>query len=145
VTGAGGALAGAALGSAIFPVVGTIIGGAIGYWAGSSLADELTGANEPNVAAQGEVETQVEMSSAEIEKAISEGNLLTSSEYAVELQQKMLVMMGLQTEILYDIASEQRAVTSVNLDGQKVLSLLNSRANAGYGVTRLTAINRKVQ
>ena len=145
IGGTGGALAGAALGSAIFPVVGTIIGGAIGYWAGSSLADELTGANEPSVAAQGEVETQVEMSSAEIEKAVSEGNLLTSSEYAVELQQKMLVMMGLQTEILYDIASEQRAVTSVNLDGQKVLSLLNSRANAGYGVTRLTAINRKVQ
>jgi len=145
IGGTGGALAGAALGSAIFPVVGTIIGGAIGYWAGSSLADELTGANEPSVAAQGEVETQVEMSSAEIEKAVSEGNLLTSSEYAVELQQKMLVMLGLQTEYLNDIAISNRTVTSVNLDGQKVLSLLNSRTNAGYGVTRLTAINRKVQ
>jgi len=56
-----------------------------------------------------------------------------------------LEVMGLQAEILYDIASEQRAVTSVNLDGAKVLSLLNSRTSKNYGVTRLTSINRNVK
>ena len=143
--GAAGALAGAALGSAIIPVVGTIIGGAIGYWAGSSLADELTGANEPQVKAQEEAATTFEMTNAQLEGEIANGNLLNSSEYAVELQQRMLEVMGLQAEILYDIASEQRAVTSVNLDGAKVLSLLNSRTAKNYGVTRLTGINRQVK
>jgi hypothetical protein len=143
--GAAGALAGAALGSAIVPVIGTIIGGAIGYWAGSSLADELTGANEPQVAAQEELAGTYEMSNAQLEGEIANGNLLNSSEYAVELQQKMLEIMGLQAEFLNDIAESNRTVTSVNLDGSKVLNLLNSRSAKNYGVTRLTSINRNVK
>jgi archaellum component FlaC len=143
--GATGALAGAALGSAIVPVIGTIIGGAIGYWAGSSLADELTGANEPQVEAQENMAGTYEMSTAQLEKEIQNGNLLNSSEYAVELQQKMLELMGLQAEFLNDIAESNRSVTSVNLDGSKVLSLLNSRTAKNYGVTRLTSINRGVK
>jgi hypothetical protein len=145
IGGTGGALAGAALGSAIFPVVGTIIGGAIGYWAGSSLADELTGANEPQVEAQEELAGTYEMTNAELEAEIANGNLLNSSEYAVELQQKMLEIMGLQAEFLNDIAESNRTVTSVNLDGSKVLNLLNSRTARNYGVTRLTSINRNVK
>jgi hypothetical protein len=145
IGGTGGALAGAALGSAIFPVVGTIIGGAIGYWAGSSLADELTGANEPQVEAQEELAGTYEMTNAELEAEIANGNLLNSSEYAVELQQKMLEIMGLQAEFLNDIAESNRTVTSVNLDGSKVLNLLNSRTAKNYGVTRLTSINRNVK
>jgi hypothetical protein len=143
--GAAGALAGAALGSAIVPVIGTIIGGAIGYWAGSSLADELTGANEPQVEAQEEMAGTYEMSNAQLEGEIANGNLLNSSEYAVELQQKMLEIMGLQAEFLNDIAESNRTVTSVNLDGSKVLNLLNSRTARNYGVTRLTSINRNVK
>ena len=143
--GAAGALAGAALGSAIVPVIGTIIGGAIGYWAGSSLADELTGANEPTVEAQEEAAGTYEMTNAELEAEIANGNLLNSSEYAVELQQKMLEIMGLQAEFLNDIAESNRSVTSVNLDGSKVLSLLNGRSAKNYGVTRLTSINRNVK
>jgi hypothetical protein len=143
--GAAGALAGAALGSAIVPVIGTIIGGAIGYWAGSSLADELTGANEPQVEAQEELAGTYEMTNAELEAEIANGNLLNSSEYAVELQQKMLEIMGLQAEFLNDIAESNRTVTSVNLDGSKVLNLLNSRTARNYGVTRLTSINRNVK
>lgn len=143
--GAAGALAGAALGSAIVPVIGTIIGGAIGYWAGSSLADELTGANEPQVKAQEEAATAFDMSNAQLEGEIANGNLLNSSEYAVELQQKMLEIMGLQAEFLNDIAESNRTVTSVNLDGSKVLNLLNSRTAKNYGVTRLTSINRNVK
>ena len=143
--GAAGALAGAALGSAIVPVIGTIIGGAIGYWAGSSLADELTGANEPQVEAQEEMAGTYEMTNAQLQTEIKNGNLLNSSEYAVELQQKMLEVMGLQAEFLNDIAESNRSVTSVNLDGSKVLSLLNSRTAKNYGVTRLTSINRSVK
>jgi hypothetical protein len=143
--GAAGALAGAALGSAIVPVIGTIIGGAIGYWAGSSLADELTGANEPQVEAQEEMAGTYEMTNAQLQTEIKNGNLLNSSEYAVELQQKMLEVMGLQAEFLNDIAESNRSVTSVNLDGSKVLSLLNSRTAKNYGVTRLTSINRGVK
>ena len=142
--GAAGALAGAAIGSAIVPVVGTIIGGAIGYWAGSSLADELTGANKPAVEAQEETQAVVEISNQQLQTELQNGNLLDSSEYSVELQQKMLLMMGLQLEYLNDIAESNRTINPVNLDGQKVLSLLNSRVNKGYGVTRLASVTRKV-
>lgn len=142
--GAAGALAGAALGSAIVPVVGTIIGGAIGYWAGSSLADTLTGANKPAVEAQEETQAVVEISNQQLQTELQNGNLLDSSEYSVELQQKMLLMMGLQLEYLNDIAESNRTINPVNLDGQKVLSLLNSRVNKGYGVTRLASVTRKV-
>lgn len=142
--GATGALAGAALGSAIVPVVGTIIGGAIGYWAGSSLADTLTGANKPTVEAQEETQAQVELSNQQLKTELENGNLLDANEYSVELQQKMLVMMGLQIEYLNDIAESNRTVNPVNLDGKKVLDLLNSRVNKGYGVTRLASVNRKV-
>jgi len=142
--GATGALAGAALGSAIVPVVGTIIGGAIGYWAGSSLADTLTGANKPTVEAQEETQAQVELSNQQLQSELQNGNLLDANEYSVELQQKMLVMMGLQIEYLNDIAESNRTINPVNLDGKKVLDLLNSRVNKGYGVTRLASVNRKV-
>ena len=142
--GAAGALAGAALGSAIVPVVGTIIGGAIGYWAGSSLADTLTGANQPTVEAQEETQAQVELSNQQLQTELQNGNLLDANEYSVELQQKMLVMMGLQIEYLNDIAESNRTINPVNLDGKKVLDLLNSRVNKGYGVTRLASVNRKV-
>jgi len=142
--GATGALAGAALGSAIVPVVGTIIGGAIGYWAGSSLADTLTGANEPTVEAQEETQAQVELSNQQLQTELKNGKLLDANEYSVELQQKMLVMMGLQIEYLNDIAISNRTFNTVNLDGKKVLDLLNSRVNKGYGVTRLASVNRKV-
>lgn len=144
--GAAGGMAGAAYGAAlgsVVPVFGTIvgglIGGAVGYFGGSSIADALTGANEEVVTAQDATLVQSEnMTEEQIAQGIDNGTLLSDSAYALELQQKMLEVMGLQAEILYDIASEQRAVTSVNLDGAKVLSLLNSRSNKSYGVARNT-------
>ena len=144
--GAAGGMAGAAYGAAlgsVVPVFGTIvgglIGGAVGYFGGSSIADALTGANEEVVTAQDATLVQTEnMTAEQIAQGIDNGTLLSDSAYGLELQQKMLEVMGLQAEILYDIASEQRAVTSVNLDGAKVLSLLNSRSNKSYGVARNT-------
>lgn len=145
---AGGALAGAAAGAAagsVIPVVGTIIGGMLGYYLGSSLADNMTGANEPTVEAQEETSQTVEMSSAEIAQEIRNGNLLDPMEYSVELQQKMLEILGLQTEYLNDIAESNRDFTSVSLDGSKILNILNSRSNKAYGVTRVAAVNRNVK
>jgi hypothetical protein len=144
--GAAGGMAGAAYGAAlgsVVPVFGTIvgglIGGAVGYFGGSSIADALTGANEEVVTAQDATLVQSEnMTAEQIAQGIDQGALLSDSAYGVELQLKMLEVMGLQAEFLNDIAESNRMVTSVNLDGGKVLSLLNSRSNKSYGVARNT-------
>ena len=78
------------------------------------------------------------MTAEQIAQGIDQGALLSDSAYGVELQLKMLEVMGLQAEFLNDIAESNRMVTSVNLDGGKVLSLLNSRSNKSYGVARNT-------
>lgn len=142
--GAAGGMAGAAYGAAlgsVVPVFGTIvgglIGGAVGYFGGSSIADALTGANEEVVTAQDATVVATEnMSAEQIAQGIDNGTLLSDSAYGLELTQKMIEIMGLQTEFLNDIAQSNRTVTSVNLDGGKVLSLLNSRTERNYGVAR---------
>ena len=144
--GEAGAAIGASIGAAfggVGAIPGAVIGGLIGsiggYMAGGSLADSLTGANEEVVTAQGATTVATEnMTAEQLAQGVDQGTLLSDTAYGLELQQKMLEVMGLQAEILYDIASEQRAVTSVNLDGAKVLSLLNSRSNKAYGVARDT-------
>jgi len=141
--GAAAMAAGAAAGSVI-PVVGTIIGGMLGYYLGSSLADNMTGANEQVVDAQELTSETVEMSNAEIAQEIRKGNLLDPMEYTVALQERMVEIMGLQAEYLNNIA-ESNTVFSVNMDSKKVLSLLNSRSNKTYGVTRVTQVNRTVK
>jgi hypothetical protein len=146
----GGAIAGAAIGQALIPipVVGALIGGFVGSWIGGGVADELTGANEAQIEAAEDtsaaIET-VEMSNIDIAKEIANGNLLDSNEYQVELTQKMIEILGLQTEYLNSIAENSTTFGSVNLDGGKVLDILNSRSNKAYGVTRLVSINRNVR
>lgn len=145
-----GGLVGAAVGQALIPipVVGALIGGFVGSWIGGGVADEITGANEKTVEANEgtqEAMTTVEMTNKDIYDEINKGNLLDSNEYQVELTQKMIEILGLQTEYLNDIAESNRDFTSVNLDGSKVLNILNSRTNKAYGVTRLVAINRNVK
>jgi hypothetical protein len=137
---AGAAWAGAALGSVV-PVFGTIvgglIGGAVGYFGGSSIADALTGANEQVVTAQDATLVATEnMTAEQIAQGVDNGTLLSDSAYGLELTQKMIEILGLQTEFLNDIANSNRTLTSVNLDGGRVLSLLNSRTERNYGVAR---------
>ena len=143
--GATGALAGAALGSAIVPVIGTIIGGAIGYWAGSSLADELTGANEPTVAAQETI--QEELNQSQIAQSIKDGQLLSDSAYTIELQKEMVAQLGLSTTLLYEIAdyNARGLFQSVNIDGKKVMDALASTSRKQFGVARNTMSSTTVR
>jgi hypothetical protein len=143
--GATGALAGAALGSAIVPVIGTIIGGAIGYWAGSSLADELTGANEPTVAAQETI--QEELNESQIAQGITDGQLLSDSAYTIELQKEMVAQLGLSTTLLYEIAdyNARGLFQSVNIDGKKVMEALASTSRKQFGVARNTMSSTTVR
>ena len=142
--GAAGGMAGAAYGAAlgsVVPIFGTIvgglIGGAVGYFGGSSIADALTGANEEVVTAQDATVVATEnMTAEQIAQGIDNGTLLSDSAYGLELTQKMIEILGLQTEFLNDIANSNRTLTSVNLDGGRVLSLLNSRTEKNYGVAR---------
>jgi hypothetical protein len=143
--GATGALAGAALGSAIVPVIGTIIGGAIGYWAGSSLADELTGANEPSVKAQETIQT--ELNESQIAQGITDGQLLSDSAYTIELQKEMVAQLGLSTTLLYEIAdyNARGLFQSVNIDGKKVMEALASTSRKQFGVARNTMSSTTVR
>jgi hypothetical protein len=143
--GATGALAGAALGSAIVPVIGTIIGGAIGYWAGSSLADELTGANEPSVKAQETIQT--ELNESQIAQGITDGQLLSDSAYTIELQKEMVAQLGLSTTLLYEIAdyNARGLFQSVNIDGKKVMDALASTSRKQFGVARNTMSSTTVR
>jgi hypothetical protein len=143
--GATGALAGAALGSAIVPVIGTIIGGAIGYWAGSSLADELTGANEPQVKAQETIQT--ELNESQIAQGITDGQLLSDSAYTIELQKEMVAQLGLSTTLLYEIAdyNARGLFQSVNIDGKKVMDALASTSRKQFGVARNTMSSTTVR
>ena len=70
--------------------------------------------------------------------------LLNSNEYGIELQQKMLEILGLQAEYLEIIATDADDDMTINMDGKRVLSILNSRNNKSYGVTRLRDVVRKV-
>lgn len=134
--GAAGALAGAAIGSAVVPVIGTIIGGAIGYWAGSSLADELTGANEPVLQVQ--ETTQAQLSQSDIEQSVRDGQLLSDTAYTIELQKEMVAELGLATTLLYEIAdyNARGLFQSVNIDGKKVMEALASTSRRQFGVAR---------
>jgi len=143
--GATGALAGAALGSAIVPVIGTIIGGAIGYWAGSSLADELTGANEPSVKVQETIQT--ELNESQIAQSVKDGQLLSDSAYTIELQKEMVAQLGLSTTLLYEIAdyNARGLFQSVNIDGKKVMDALASTSRKQFGVARNTMSSTTVR
>lgn len=135
-SGAAGALAGAAIGSAVVPVIGTIIGGAIGYWAGSSLADELTGANEPVLQVQ--ETTQAQLSQSDIDQSVRDGQLLSDTAYTIELQKEMVAELGLATTLLYEIAdyNARGLFQSVNIDGKKVMEALASTSRRQFGVAR---------
>jgi hypothetical protein len=136
---AGGALAGAAFGAtagSVVPVVGTIIGGMLGYMAASSIADSITGANEPVVESQEKVE--LILTDAQIVEAKNAGLLLSDSAYTVELQKEMVAELGLANTLLYEIAeyNARGLFQSVNIDGKKVLEALTSTSRKQFGISR---------
>jgi hypothetical protein len=145
--GVGGGMAGAyALGSAgaslglltgpfaavVSPVLG-LVGGMVGYFGGSSIADALTGANEPNVTAQQNVETQ--LTAAGIQQAVTDGALLSDSAYAIELQKEMVAQLGLANTLLYQLTDAEKW-TSVSVDGKKIMEALQSTARKQFGLAR---------
>ena len=133
--GAGGALAGAAIGTAILPIFGTLVGGMLGYMGGSSLADTLTGANEPAIEAQ--QNTELALTEGQLAQAKASGELLSDTAYTIELQKEMVAELGLATTLLYDIAENNRGLfQSVNIDGKKVMEALQSTSRKQFGVAR---------
>ena len=133
--GAGGALAGAAIGTAILPIFGTLVGGMLGYMGGSSLADTLTGANEPAIEAQ--QNTELALTEGQLAQAKASGDLLSDTAYTIELQKEMVAELGLATTLLYDIAENNRGLfQSVNIDGKKVMEALQSTSRKQFGVAR---------
>jgi hypothetical protein len=134
-SGAGGALAGAAIGTAILPIFGTLVGGMLGYMGGSSLADTLTGANEPAIEAQ--QNTELALTEGQLAQAKASGDLLSDTAYTIELQKEMVAELGLATTLLYDIAENNRGLfQSVNIDGKKVMEALQSTSRKQFGVAR---------
>jgi hypothetical protein len=95
-------------------------------------------AAEPTV--QAIIQGTTERNQQGINEAIRSGELLNSNEYGIELQQKMLEILGLQAEYLEVIATDADEDMTINMDGKKVLSLLNSRNNKSYGVTRTSGL-----
>ena len=153
--GAAGGWAGAELGASIGAfagpvgaVIGGLLGGAVGYFGGSSIADALTGANRPTTDAAEATTVAVEnLTSQQIAAKVKTGELLDNETYGLELQARMIEMMGLQLEYLNDIAETNSMTQDVKLDGAKVLSILNSRYSKAYGVARdimpATIVSRK--
>ena len=134
--GAGGALAGAAIGTAILPIFGTLVGGMLGYMGGSSLADTLTGANEPAIEAQ--QNTELALTEGQLAQAKASGELLSDTAYTIELQKEMVAELGLATTLLYEIAdyNARGLFQSVNIDGKKVMEALASTSRKQFGVAR---------
>ena len=95
-------------------------------------------AAEPTVEAI--IQGTTERNQQGINEAIRSGELLNSNEYGIELQQKMLEILGLQAEYLEVIATDADDDMTINMDGKKVLSILNSRNNKSYGVTRTSGL-----
>jgi hypothetical protein len=134
--GAAGGLAGAAIGAAIsgpLAPIGALVGGMVGYFGGSSIADSLTGANEPMVESQQNVETQ--LTAAGIQQAVTDGALLSDSAYAIELQKEMVAQLGLANTLLYQLTDAEKW-TSVSVDGKKIMEALQSTARKQFGVAR---------
>ena len=95
-------------------------------------------AAEPTV--QAIIQGTTERNQQGINEAIRSGELLNSNEYGIELQQKMLEILGLQAEYLEVIATDADDDMTINMDGKKVLSILNSRNNKSYGLTRTSGL-----
>jgi hypothetical protein len=157
--GVGGGMAGAyALGSAgaslglltgpfaavVSPVLG-LVGGMVGYFGGSSIADALTGANEPSVKAQETIQT--ELNESQIAQSVKDGQLLSDSAYTIELQKEMVAQLGLSTTLLYEIAdyNARGLFQSVNIDGKKVMEALASTSRKQFGVARNTMSSTTVR
>lgn len=132
-----GAAVGAAISGPLAPI-GAFVGGMAGYFGGSSIADSLTGANEPIVESQKNVETQ--LTTAGIQQAVTDGALLSDSAYTIELQKEMVAQLGLSTTLLYEIAdyNARGLFQSVNIDGKKVMEALASTSRRQFGVARNT-------
>ena len=137
--GAAGALLGAAVGAALIPPlapIGALVGGMAGYFGGSSIADSLTGANEPLVISQ--QNTELALTTGQLNQAITNGELLSDSAYTIELQKEMVAQLGLSTTLLYEIAdyNARGVFQSVNIDGKKVMEALASTSRRQFGVAR---------
>jgi hypothetical protein len=148
--GAAGGLAGAAIGAAIsgpLAPIGALVGGMVGYFGGSSIADSLTGANEPMVESQ--QNTELALTTGQVAQAKASGELLSDSAYSIELQKEMVAELGLATTLLYEIAdyNARGLFQSVNIDGKKVMEALTSTSRKQFGVARnnltSTVVGRK--
>jgi hypothetical protein len=137
--GAAGGLAGAAIGAAIsgpLAPIGALVGGMVGYFGGSSIADSLTGANEPMVESQ--QNTELALTEGQLAQAKASGDLLSDTAYTIELQKEMVAELGLATTLLYEIAdyNARGLFQSVNIDGKKVMEALASTSRKQFGVAR---------
>ena len=129
----------AAAGAALIPPlapIGALVGGMAGYFGGSSIADSLTGANEPLVISQ--QNTELALTTGQLNQAITNGELLSDSAYTIELQKEMVAQLGLSTTLLYEIAdyNARGVFQSVNIDGKKVMEALASTSRRQFGVAR---------
>ena len=145
--GAAGGLAGAAIGAAIsgpLAPIGALVGGMVGYFGGSSIADSLTGANEPMVESQ--QNTELALTTGQVAQAKASGELLSDSAYSIELQKEMVAQLGLANTLLYQLTDAEKW-TSVSVDGKKIMEALQSTARKQFGIARnnltSTVVGRK--
>ncbi len=110
--------------------VGIPIGG-ISY---TSLADSTKKGGQPTVAA---IDTQSKLQDTKLTQQITkQAALLTESAYSVKLQQEMVAMLGLSTQMLGKIMDNTANGTDVTLDGKSLRQSLLNQARRNYGVAR---------
>jgi hypothetical protein len=105
--------------------------GSISY---TNLADSTKKGGQPTVAA---IDTQSKLQDTKLTQQITkQAALLTESAYSVKLQQEMVAMLGLSTQMLGKIMDNTANGTDVTLDGKSLRQSLLNQARRNYGVAR---------
>ena len=111
--------------------VGITPAGGISY---TSLADSTKKGGQPTVAA---IDTQSKLQDTKLTQQITkQAALLTESAYSVKLQQEMVAMLGLSTQMLGKIMDNTANGADVTLDGKSLRQSLLNQARRNYGVAR---------
>ena len=113
--------------------VGVTPMGGISY---TNLADSTKKGGEPTVAA---INTNNKLQEVKLTQQMAkQTRLLSESEYSVKLQQEMVAMLGLSTQMLGKIMDNTANGTDVTLDGKSLRQSLLNQARRNYGVARTT-------
>jgi hypothetical protein len=111
--------------------VGITPAGGISY---TSLADSTKKGAQPTVAA---IDTNNKLQDTKLTQQITkQAALLTESAYSVKLQQEMVAMLGLSTQMLGKIMDNTANGADVTLNGKSLRQSLLNEARRNYGVAR---------